>query len=418
MGNPDVMLHRGINRAGVEAVTQPRVAEEMIGLNATRVKDLRAALASPGGFASWLKELAIWLPANAERLSRVHAFTSGWIMGRDVVGLVDEERLYQFAKEFTEKTMFGYTTADRPRIFTTPLGSAAGLFKTWMMNYMMAMLEYTGQALQGNVAPLFWQTAGTAAMGGVAATPLYWIADGFSKAFTDKSMLQNTYDNLNQGPADALMFGLPAALTGISLYSQSTSPLANPQRDASMMWSVVTFDRMRALSQAAGLAFDNWQATGQHPGSSIAVRDAIVRALAPSTVARTISAFSGKDVIRSMVSGYPIVGDVSLTTRVLYGMKLNGPEIDKAMAVADELYEKRAAMDDAVQMLGRAMFEAMQQRDSHGVAMAARQAAKWGIDPSRVYSSAMRRNELQAQPLLERTFSPQQLAPMRNVLGQ
>ena len=38
-----------------------------------------------------------------------------------------------------------------------------------------------------------------------------------------------------------------------------------------------------------------------------------------------------------MVSGYPIVGDVSLTIRVLYGMKLNGPEIDKAMAVADEL---------------------------------------------------------------------------------
>ena len=46
-----------------------------------------------------------------------------------------------------------------------------------------------------------------------------------------------TYDNLNQkDPADALMFGLPAALTGISSSGQSTSPLANPQRDASMMW--------------------------------------------------------------------------------------------------------------------------------------------------------------------------------------
>ena len=100
---------------------------------------------SPGGFA--LAEGAGDLAAcECERLSRVHAFTSGWIMGRDVVGLVDEERLYQFAKEFTEKTMFGYTTADRPGIFTTPLGSATDLFKTWMMNHMMAMLEHTGQS--------------------------------------------------------------------------------------------------------------------------------------------------------------------------------------------------------------------------------------------------------------------------------
>ena len=44
--------------------------------------------------------------------------------------------------------MFNYTTTDRPRIFTTPAGSAMGLFKTWMMNYMAAMAEYSGQAMK------------------------------------------------------------------------------------------------------------------------------------------------------------------------------------------------------------------------------------------------------------------------------
>ena len=75
-----------------------------------------------------------------------------------------------------------------------------GLFKTWMANYMAAMFEYSGQAVKGNWAPLAWQTAGTAAVGGVAATPLYWIADGFSKAFLGGSLLQETYDNLQRGP--------------------------------------------------------------------------------------------------------------------------------------------------------------------------------------------------------------------------
>ena len=418
MGNPSEALQRGINRAGMEAVVQPRVAEEFIGQNAARLKDLRAAIASPGGFAAWLKELAIWMPANSERLSRVHAFTVGWQMARDVVGLVDEERIYQFAKEFTEKTMFSYTTADRPRIFTTPLGSAAGLFKTWMMNYMTAMLEYTGQAAKGNFAPLAWQTAGTAAMGGVAATPLYWIADGFSKAFTGDSMLQNTYENLSEGPGDALMFGLPAALTGISLYSQSTSPLSNPARDASAMWSLVTLNRAQALTEAAGLAWDNWHATGQHPGASIAVRDAIVRAIAPSTISRMVSAFSGDDVIRSLHSGYPMVSNVPLWERALYGVKLNSADLDRAMAIADELYADRAKERAAVVSLGRAMAEASDQGDFKGVAAAARQAMEWGIDPSKVYRSAMNREKLQQEPLLERTFRPEKLAPFYPALRQ
>ena len=418
MGNPSEALQRALNRAGEAAVTQPRVAEEYVGLNATRVQDLKGALASPGGFATWLKELMIWLPANSERLSRVHAFTTGWMVGRDVVGIVDEEALYTFAKEFTEKTMFNYTTADRPRIFTTPIGSAAGLFKTWMMNYMAAMLEYSGQALKGNVAPLAWQTAGTAALGGVAATPLYWVADGFSKAFTDESMLQNTYENLSQGPADALMFGLPAALTGISLYSQTTSPLSNPQRDASMLWSMVLANRVGALSKAGGLAWDHWHATGEHPGASAGVRDQLIRALAPSTIARMVSAFSGEDMIRSLTSGYPLMSSVPIGDRILYGMKLNSARLDAAMAVADELYNDRAKMDERVRQLGTAAAEAQAQGDFQGISSIFRQATEWGIDPSRVIDSWMRRRDLAREPLLERTFKPQQLAPFRGALEQ
>ena len=335
-----------------------------------------------------------------------------------MLGIVDEEKLYRFAKEFTERTMFNYTTTDRPRIFTTPAGSAMGLFKTWMMNYMAAMAEYSGQAMKGNWAPIAWQTAGTAAVGGVAATPLYWIADGFSRAFTDASLLQQTYENLSEGPADALMFGMPAALTGISLYSQSTTPLSNPQRDASMLWSAVLFNRAAALGRTAGLAFDNWSATGQHPGSSAAVRDSMFQALAPSTVSRALSAFSGEDVIRSLASGYPLVSSMTIGDRLLYAMKLNPVELDRAMAVADELYRDRAKERRMVIRLGRAFAEAQDNGDSSGINEIMMQAMQWGIDPSKVLQSAMRREQLQAEPLVERTFRPEKVAPLLPALGQ
>jgi hypothetical protein len=382
------------------------------------VQDLKAAFSGLQGFANWTSALSSWLMTNSERMSRIHAFTASYIVGRDVLGIVDEGKLYQWTKEMTDRSMFGYTTADRPRIFTTPAGSAVGLFKTWMMNYMAMMLEYSGQAVKGNFAPLAWQTAGTAAVGGVAATPLYWIADGFSKAFTDETLIQQTYDNLSEGPADALMFGLPAALTGISLYSQSSTPFANPQRDASMLWSMVLMNRAQALSKTAGLAFDNWRATGEHPGSSAAVRDSMLQALAPSTIARAVSAFSGEDMIRSLSSGYPLVSSVTISDRIAYMLKLNPVEIDRAMTVADTLYSNRAAMDAAVKRLGRAFAEAQDNGDSGGMQEIMKQAMVDGVDPSRVLDSAVNRMKLAAEPLVERTFKPQDVAPFLPVLGQ
>ena len=69
MANPSEQAQRFYARAAADSTTQPRVAEEFTGLNATRVADLKGAFSSPGGFASWLKELAIWMPANSERMS-------------------------------------------------------------------------------------------------------------------------------------------------------------------------------------------------------------------------------------------------------------------------------------------------------------------------------------------------------------
>lgn len=416
MFRPRKELQEFIRRAGADGTVAPRLAEDYVGESATKVTDLRQAISSGKDFAQWLLALSSFLPANAEKLSRVHSFTVGYILARDILKIADEDAAYMLAKQFTDKTMYLYSAADRPRIFTTPAGSALGLFKTWQMNYMASMLEYSGQAVKGNWAPLAWQTAGTAALGGVAATPLYWVADGFSRAFLGGSLLQETYDNMDQTAGDAFMYGMPAALTGISLYSQTASPLANPQRDASMLWSLVLLNRAQALSKGAGLAFDNWQATGKHPGASAAVRDQLFRALAPSSVARVVSAFSGEDMIRSLSSGYPMIDQVPLSDRIAYAMKLNPVELDKAMAVSSELYADQAKAKAEIAKLGRAFAEAADNHDSHMMNLIINQATIWGLDAGAVIHSYQRREKLADQPQMETTFSAVKREKFKNVL--
>lgn len=418
MAKPRPELLKFIQRAANEGVIAPRLVEEYVGETATKVTGLKEALASGKGFAQWLLALSNWLPANSEKLARVHAFTVGYQLARDVLKIQDPDAAYRLARQFTEKTMFLYTAADRPRIFTTPAGSAMGLFKTWMMNYMASMVEYSGQALKGNIAPLAWQTAGTATIGGLAASPLYLIAQGFNNAFSDDSLLQNTYEHFDQGQADAFLLGLPAALTGISLYSQVQSPASNPVRDANMLWSSVTFDRMQALSKSAGLAFDHWQATGEHPGRSAATRDAIVKALAPSTVARSIAAFSGEEMIRSLGTTYPMLENVSLGDRLAYAFKFNPVELDRAMQVQNELYADQTKRRGQVSQLGRAFAEAQASRDTDQMRQILRQATLWGLDVSSVIKSSMVRTERARETQMESTFRAQDIAPYRPALAR
>lgn len=418
MGKPRPELLKAFQRAASEGVVAPRLVEDYVGETGTKVSELKRAFSSGKGFVDWTLALSNWLPANSEKLARTHAFTVGYMIAKDILKIPTEDAIYRLARQFTEKTMFMYSASDRPRIFTTPIGSALGLFKTWMMNYMAAMLEYSGQAVKGNFAPLAWQTAGTAAVGGLAATPLYWIADGFSKAFTNDTLLQNTYNNLGESEGDALMFGLPAALTGISLYSQVSSPLANPARDASMLWSAAVLNRLTATSKAAGLAFDHWQATGENPGRSPGVRDALVKALAPVSISRVVQAFSNPETIMNLGTGSPILPNVSLADKIAYALKFNPVEIDKAQQVSNELYAKQDLKRARIIELGTAFAEAQGQRDSTQMNLILRQATLWGLDVSSVLQSSARRLSLAQEPTLDTKFRAQDISGYRTVLGR
>jgi hypothetical protein len=416
MRKPSPELTEAMGRAANERVISPQFVEEFFGESATKVSELRKAFSSIGDFGSWVKALSDFLPATTERMSRIHAFTVGHMVARDYLALTGESA-YVFAKQFTEKTMYMYSAADRPRIFTTPAGSAMGLFKNWMFNYIASMAEYTGQGIKyNNWAPLLWQTAGTAAVGGVAATPLYWIADGFSRGFKDKSLLQLSYDSFGE-KADGVMFGLPAILTGMSFYSNTSSPLANPIRDANQLFSVVAWDRMKHLGKGLGAAIDHWQATGEHPGSSAEAKGYLARAFAPTTLYRAMGAWDDRG-IKSLGTGYPLMKNVSTSDRLLYTMGINPVEIDRNLAVAEELFQNKEKMKSQISSLSAAWATAQRSNDSQGMARIMQQAMLTGVDVSSVLRGAMIRLDKDRKDILERNFKPMQIRKFEQVLNQ
>ncbi len=420
MINPSPELSEAMARAARERVVDPRIVEDHVGSARASVLNLKKAFSGGKDFGRWLQALSEWLPAESERLSRTHAFTTGYITGRDFLEKggqkLNPEQIYQFAKQFTENTMYLYSAADKPRIFTTPAGSLMGLFKNWMFNYMHTMAEYTEGAVKHNDwAPLMWQTAGTVGLGGVSAVPGFFLADQATKWFTNKSAMDMAYEQWGAG-GDGVMLGLPAALTGVSLYSGVSSPLANPTRDASQLFSSAVVDRVKLLSKSVGAAFDKWQATGQHPGFDPGVREQLIRAFAPTTVYRSMGALTPEQITQ-LGTGLPIVKNVPFMHRVLYGAGFNPTELDRGLAISEELYATKQKMQAQVKQLGDAWSDAEMKGDSRQMGMILRQSVVWGVDVSSVIHSGMRNLQKMRKDLVERQMSPRLLGKARAAIG-
>ena len=232
MKNPDEVLRDAFSKGIRDGVVDPKFVEEYAGENAGQIVRLKEVLQGDEGVVDWIKEVSNFLPAVSEKMGRGHTFVTGHMVGRDFFNL-EGERLYRFAKEFTEQTMFNYSQADRARVMTAPLGSMFGLFKNWQTHYIASMMEYMGEGVaRGNWKPLMWMMGGTSSIGGVAATPLYTIANSASEWMTDESLMTNLYeswggtnpDEMGGGAVDALYMGLPAFLGGKPYGTSSNAP--------------------------------------------------------------------------------------------------------------------------------------------------------------------------------------------------
>lgn len=416
-GDPlwDAMIQRGLS----EGVLDPKHLEEFTGQVGERVRRVKDAFSGPGGFVRWLTSLSEYLPTQSEKLSRLHGFAVGEQMARQIYQSTDEDLIYQFAKQFTDFTMFKYSIAARPQAFATPVGSTFGLFKNWMLHYVGMMGEFANEGFtRNNWAPLLWQSVGTAAVGGATAVPLYGLANALMSD-PNQTMLEKGYDFFGpQGNrwADGVFFGLPAMLTGQSLSSQAEAPLANPMRDASMMFSFILWDRAKAFGQAFGGAMDEWQATGQPPFSDPNTRDMMIRALAPKTFYRSVASMES-GALRSLNTSYPVL-NMGLGDRIAYAMGFNPTKLEKAYEINAILWRDQKVSREKTAAYGKAYFNAVEAGDMETLEAIVARATVEGIDMGALQRSVMTRASKNQADVLTRQFSDEDIERAMKVMGE
>jgi hypothetical protein len=386
----------------------PRYAEEQFGANGAILKNAKDGFKDTQSFVKLLGSANEILISKSEELNRTLAVAAAYEVGK-MRGL-NPQQMVVFTREFLAKTAFNYGTVDRATVFTTPLGSLAGTFKNWMFHYMANMVKYATGGKEALPA-LFWQTAATGTIGGMAATPFISpIADGASKWLTDKPWMENLYNAVgadNERVADGLMYGLPGSL-GLSFASQAASPGADPERDASMIFTFAAMDRMKALSAATRDALVAYRVAGVSPWEDENVRRELVRALAPRTFYRSM-ALTQDLAVRSMATGYDVTEPLGLGSALMYGAGFNPTELEKTYAVYNQLRNEQDAKREATSQLGASLAQAWAEGDDRLANRIFVRAMSLGLDTSSILRSAEARGERGEETQLEFMATPEQV---------
>ena len=419
LGRPSQDLIEHYGRAVREGVVDPKFVEEYAGETAHTVSRIRETLRGENGILKLLGSASSYLPSVSEKFSRGHTFTLGRIVGRDLLGM-REEQLYRFARDFTNNSMFMYANADRANIITTPIGSMFGLFKNWPMHQMAWMAEYAGLGINHNQwGPLLYMMAGVGVTGGAAAVPGFAAAEWLSKQATGDTLQQHLYNNFSEDGddsmlADAIYYGLPATM-GVSLQGSSAAPFSDPVRDANLMFSMVHWSRLKAGGDLIGAAVDRFNTTGEHPATSREVRDAFVRTFAPRSIIRSVQVMR-EQYVRSLNTGYPQVA-LSGPEKFAYALGFNPVGLDRAYAAQSELWADQEQMRARVGSFGQRWAEAITDQrfdELHGIMQA---ATHQGVPLDSVIRSAQTRMRNAQENMFQRQFSQEALQSQSSVVG-
>lgn len=416
---PSEELQGLLQRGTKEGVWDPKFVEDTVGENSRVAGDIRGALKGEDGFPRFIKAVSQILPGASEKFSRGHSFVMGYGLGK-LVNL-EGEHLYQFAKEFTEKTMFNYSAADRPLVITGPFGSAFGLFKNWMMHYMNWALTFAGEGVKyGNWKPLMWMGAGTTAIGGVPALAGYGGVDALQKMFTNEGLMHQIYSTFGgskeeAGLGDGIYYGLPGLL-GFSLQNQVSMPFADPARDVSQMFGLAYWDRMKAFGKMVGDGYDNIIASGRHPAEDKHFVDSAIRAFAPKAIFRASSVDWGfSNAIHSLSTGYPVVDKLPIGQRLLYIAGVNPRQIELGYEVGNELWKDANKRLAAIQAFGKDWADATENQDYAKMREISYRTVVNGIDMHSVIASANSRLAKGREAMIERQFSPEAIYDWRKL---
>ncbi len=359
----------------------------------------------------WAGHVSSFLMAKTEQVSRVQAagmaLKSMEMMEAATGAKFTIDQKISNAARFVEQTNFGYFTADRPQMFTTPLGTLFGNQKTWVTNYLFMMMEYMGMATKGNLAPLLMTVGTTAMLGGVLAVPFAGQAiDAITETFADKDATEFMFENFGEG-GNAISFGLPS-LFGMSLTGNVAAPGSNLAHDTEFLFTIVALERAKLMGRAVGRAWDDQVLLGMNPLRDPLFERQALQAFAPRSLYRTWEAITS-DQLRSAATGYPLINDLGWGSRIMHSLGFRDTDIAIQYAAYENLLKDKAEMTRRISRFGEAYATAMEAGDRRQQAELLQQAAVMGLDISRVMASARTRLRNSGLDMFGRNFNSQQL---------
>lgn len=172
-------------------------------------------------FVKMMSKTSDW----SEAMSRKVAMNTGYMLGKRLYPELDDDALTIFARDFMDKTQGNYSAAQRPVFFQGTAGMALGLFQT----YMITM----AQSIYRNIEKGDWGTLAKAAalqsgIFGTKSLPGFeYISETIGNNFSDDNydLTTGTFralGNEERGIGEMVLYGLPSALSGASIYTRGT----------------------------------------------------------------------------------------------------------------------------------------------------------------------------------------------------
>ena len=414
MARPTAAEADDLARAVSEGLISPRVLDEFGGSVGKFGQSIAEGFGkgsdigdrSANALLNALKYMGTVPAARVEELTRAYAFLAGRHIA-EARGIIDTEQMYQVAKRFTNRTMYQYAVQDRAKIFNGPAGSAFGLFKNWLFQNVNDWSLYGHEAYRrGNIAPLMWAMSGNAAIAGVGGTSVFGVADGLTRMFSDRGLMQHIYEAFGNGPdgnnmTDALYFGLPGLL-GVSLQNQLSAPGSDPQQDINFLFNFVALRRAQKIGTLANYFVNEWRATG-NPLASDRTWDMMNYAMGPRVFYKLMTEVED-GALRSIRDGRPITNLINEGDRWMNALGLQPTRIARAYEASTELFSRREDQRAATSRLGEAYARAIERQDQEAMRFILRRAIETNTDISAVARSAATRVRRQATPVLRNEF--------------
>ena len=395
--------------------------EQIVGQDSKAAQAMfQGKMADPNaGFLMNLKNMMQAPVAMSEEFSRGYSFALGMRISKDFFQHTDEQA-FLFASRFTQRTNYGYASADRAKMLTGALGTGYGLFKNWTNNYVMNLGTYTKEFFHGNFAPLMTSMIGSGAISGAIGVPFFGAVDSVAEMMTDKDLVEWMYeltggDRSGEGPvpmwaADTIMYGLPSLL-GISLQGRASAPGAELMRDATMMASTIHIDRAQALGGMLG-SISDIIGKGMNPYTSEKLGREFVRAFAPRTLQRAYG-IAGQNGLTSLRTGNNVMSAPGPIDKALYILGISPLEIEKSLDVHNELYDDLQKMRDQLAWYGEAGANAFEENDWSTVTQIFRQAVARQVPIESLGSSIQTRLLKKTSPVAVRQFGQQGARELR-----